>query len=53
VTYDRIAPPEVSDMAKKKDKQHDEQVHASAAARRHEAEAGPPTKMKRRSTSRR
>jgi polyphosphate kinase 2 len=34
-------------MAKKKDKQHDEQVHASAAARRHEAEAGPPTKMKR------
>ncbi|MGA9832675.1 MAG: polyphosphate kinase 2, partial [Trebonia sp.] len=35
------------DMAKKKDKQHDEQVHASAAAGRHEAEAGPHPKMKR------
>jgi polyphosphate kinase 2 len=34
-------------MAKKKDEQHDEQVHSSAAAGRHEAEAGPPPKMKR------
>ncbi|HEY3882747.1 MAG TPA: polyphosphate kinase 2 [Trebonia sp.] len=47
MTYDRVAPPEVSDMAKKKDKQHDEQVHSSAAAGRHEAEAGLPPKMKR------
>jgi len=34
-------------MAKKKDEQHDEQVHLSAAAGRHKAEAGPPPKMKR------
>ena len=35
-------------MAKKKDKQHDEQVHGvGGCAARHEAEAGPPPKMKR------
>jgi polyphosphate kinase len=34
-------------MAKKKDKQHDEQVHSPPAAARQEAEADPPPKMKR------
>jgi polyphosphate kinase len=34
-------------MAKKKGKQHDEQVHSSPAAARQEAGAGQPPKMKR------
>ena len=34
-------------MAKKKDKQHDEQVHSSAVPARQKAQAGPPPKMKR------
>ena len=41
-------PSEVSDMAKKKDKEeHDAEVHASPAAAGQEAGAGPPPKMKR------